>query len=283
MELQVVTMTPDWAHELIEKHNVNNRKVRRDVVQAYVHAIKSGQYKLTHQGVAIGTNGVLLDGQHRLLAIVESGIQVPIVMATECDPSIYDVLDTGCTRKSVDVLGAYGAQDAGGSSSTVRTYIMYHEHHDKIWQGRLRYPNNTEILEFYQTRSEQVDYASRKGKAVWSAFKQVKSHSAVATFILLALDRGYPRSHIEFFTEKLATGSNLEDTCPILRFRAGAINGIIEQVRHNQRQATLASLIKTFNDWNNGVERRLFRIPPMPPMPVVAPYNEERHGITGIV
>lgn len=49
---------------------------------------KNKRYQLTHQGIAIGVDGTLLDGQHRLLAIAKAGISVPIVIATNCDPSI---------------------------------------------------------------------------------------------------------------------------------------------------------------------------------------------------
>ena len=37
-------------------------------------AMKRGDFKLTHQGIAIGEGGILLDGQHRLKAFIESGL-----------------------------------------------------------------------------------------------------------------------------------------------------------------------------------------------------------------
>ncbi len=38
--------------------------------------MREGHWDTTHQGIAIASDGTLVDGQHRLLAIVESGVTV---------------------------------------------------------------------------------------------------------------------------------------------------------------------------------------------------------------
>ena len=69
-------ISPEMAADLLET-NTENRKISRGTVQAYMQDIMAGNWDET-VGVAISIdkNGILRDGQHRLMAIVESGIGI---------------------------------------------------------------------------------------------------------------------------------------------------------------------------------------------------------------
>lgn len=57
--------------------NSNNRNLRGQVIASYARDMKSGAWVLNGETVKIASNGQLLDGQHRLNAVVESGQTVP--------------------------------------------------------------------------------------------------------------------------------------------------------------------------------------------------------------
>jgi hypothetical protein len=48
---------------------------------------------VTHQGIALDTDGVLIDGQHRLAAAVEADQPVDMLVITGVDAATFDVLD----------------------------------------------------------------------------------------------------------------------------------------------------------------------------------------------
>ena len=104
MKTEIVTMTPAWAHDILKK-NTDNRKVRPKSVDRFVKLLKNGEWKLTHQGVALSWENVLMDGQHRLLAIEKAGISANVLLSTECDPSIYSAIDGGISRTNADATG----------------------------------------------------------------------------------------------------------------------------------------------------------------------------------
>jgi hypothetical protein len=269
MKLEIVTMTPEWAHQILIKQNTKNRHMRPSVVRRYARAIESGQWKLTQQGVAIGSNGVLLDGQHRLAAIVEAGQPVKIALATDCDPSIFMVMDTGCARMAADVLQMGGVGNPTTAAAGLKLYILYNRHPDKIWTGQqLRLPSHTDIEACNRQRFKDVAWAC---PVVLSAYRRCKriNKSACFAFTLLALDAGWPESTVENFCEKLGSGAGLADTSPILRFRTFLINEVIRKGGGNT-QIHLACLIKTFNYWNEGAAVKLFRPPTIPAMPTIA-------------
>ncbi len=72
MQYQLVNITPEAATAIL-KGNKGNRKPRQSHIEALADAMLRGEWKQTHQGIAISPTGKLLDGQHRLLAVVKSG------------------------------------------------------------------------------------------------------------------------------------------------------------------------------------------------------------------
>ena len=98
METKIVTMTPEWAKSILDSQNSKNRAIRPNAVKKIAFAILDGHWKLSHQGIAIDINGQLQDGQHRLAAVVQSGMSIQILLTTGCDPQSFDVLDCGVNR-----------------------------------------------------------------------------------------------------------------------------------------------------------------------------------------
>jgi site-specific recombinase XerD len=55
MRVKVETITPEWAIDVLEKHNPRNRKVSENTVQAYATDMRNGRWVLNHQGIAFDT------------------------------------------------------------------------------------------------------------------------------------------------------------------------------------------------------------------------------------
>jgi len=74
-------VTPALAAEWL-KSNTRNRSIDLNAVNRLVEVIESGGWRTTHQGIAIGSDGTLYDGQHRLRAIVRANVPVMVVVTT---------------------------------------------------------------------------------------------------------------------------------------------------------------------------------------------------------
>jgi hypothetical protein len=75
--------------------NVGNRQIRRAVVAQMAQDMRNGAWVLTHQGVAFAPDGRLLDGQHRLHAVVAAGVSVPMTVARNVPPDTFALMDGG--------------------------------------------------------------------------------------------------------------------------------------------------------------------------------------------
>lgn len=103
-----VNVTPDLAAKWLEG-NVLNRPLKQAHVDRLAREMKAGRWLLTHQGIAFDVSGCLIDGQHRLWAVVESGVTVPLrVFRNQPAGNLYAV-DNGERRTNLDILNLTGA------------------------------------------------------------------------------------------------------------------------------------------------------------------------------
>lgn len=101
MKTAIQTITPEDARKLLEK-NTGNRPLRDAWVEQLVRLIREGRWEVTHQGIALAKNGRLLDGQHRLQAIMRSGRSVQIMVTTGLEEDLFKWIDGGPTRSTAD-------------------------------------------------------------------------------------------------------------------------------------------------------------------------------------
>jgi hypothetical protein len=100
-----VDVSPRLATELLQK-NKTNRPLSKDAVRDIVDRMKKGQWVVTHQGLGFDFNGDLVDGQHRLAAVVQSGITHRYLLTYDLDPQTFDHIDVGGkgARTAADLL-----------------------------------------------------------------------------------------------------------------------------------------------------------------------------------
>jgi len=101
---EVVTITPDIAKYLLN-NNEGNRVVRKSHVASLAASILRGEWKLSPQGIILHkSTGRLLDGQHRLLAIIQADKPVDMFVVKTEDSEVYKVLDQGAKRSTGDIF-----------------------------------------------------------------------------------------------------------------------------------------------------------------------------------
>jgi len=91
-------ITPEVASELL-KGNINNRKPNKDYVSSLASIMRKGDWRSTHQGICIGKDDRLIDGQQRLMAVIESGVTV--LMDVTYDDSFEEPRDPSIDRGKI--------------------------------------------------------------------------------------------------------------------------------------------------------------------------------------
>ena len=115
IQTEILDITPLQAKHILKHYNNSaanpNRKPSRVVVSKYASDMLNGDWKKTGQTLQFSSEGMLMDGQHRLLAVVETGIPQSFIMVYGLDKSAFDVIDNGKSRTYADVAGIKGYRD----------------------------------------------------------------------------------------------------------------------------------------------------------------------------
>ena len=140
MKAELRTITPEIASEMLEC-NTRNRPLTEPHVASLVKEMKGGRWKINGDMIRISVDGMILDGQHRLTAVVRSGMTIQSWVIDGLPNDVFDTIDVGKRRSSGDTLVCRGEQNAHRLSAAL---IMI----DKYMTGRVEKTvkySNTEV------------------------------------------------------------------------------------------------------------------------------------------
>lgn len=120
----IVNVTPELAAELL-KDNIKNRTISKGRVLYYASQMKKGKWSLTGETIKIGKSNSILDGQHRLLAVIESGCHVKIEFSFDIEDAFFTLIDTGKARSASDILGIMKVHNSSLVAAVLKAVIFY--------------------------------------------------------------------------------------------------------------------------------------------------------------
>ena len=103
MKFTIQTITPKKAMEMLA-NNPDNRLIRKSHVAVLANEMASGRWQVTAQGISLTDNGQVVDGQHRLSAVIIANTPVQMMVATGVTKEAIDVYDIGAKRSVSDTL-----------------------------------------------------------------------------------------------------------------------------------------------------------------------------------
>jgi hypothetical protein len=206
---EILVLTPEMASEWLLK-NKGNRNLRSGVVASYQRDISDGEWLMTGDPIRFDWNDRLIDGQHRLEAIIASGVPVEVLVIRGLDPRVQDVIDSGSKRSAPDVLKFNGLDHNNATVAGAARIAIARE------AGQLRYATSahtpvkatsSQIRNWWQANrdiEEAAQFASKHAKSIGAA----PSALAYTVFMLNQID---VVAATEFFTsisEFRTTGAN---------------------------------------------------------------------------
>jgi hypothetical protein len=248
----LTTITPTYAAELLNK-NVKNRPLSEGRVLELSEEMASGNFMSNGETIKIDTEGYVLDGQHRLYAIIKSGVTLDFWIISGINPEAFSTIDTGKRRSAGDTLHIMGETNVNrlaAALNIVEQYMQEGEIRDSsvINNRRITNRNVMEYLKKYDGIQNHVSSAVNYGRLM-SAAMSVSLHYL---FSLVDSDKAY-----EFF-QSLYRGLQLTETSPIYFLRQRLITNNLAQGKLNRRVIS-ALTIKSWNAFANNEEMVLVR------------------------
>lgn len=256
---KVVTITPSLAAEYL-KNNKNNRPIRNGHVKFLADQMRNGQWVLNGAPI-IFVGRALIDGQHRLSAIIKSGRPVSVLVVrmplSVQARHVFDTIDQNVVRDGKDVLAIRGEVNC----STLATILRELHSYDKGIEQRCRY-SNRQILEFLET------YPDARESAFFASTNNKKSGSALMTrgqwgFFHYVLSRIDKDDALDFLT-KLLIGADISVGHPVHTLRNHLFKLQInfkESTSLGMRSPKLRELVfQTWNAYRNGARMLKFQV-----------------------
>lgn len=101
---QLMKITPEQAETVLQENNTKNRKLKAQTVNGLIRAMRENPNGFNGSSIVFGTDGTLLDGQHRLEAIRRNGQPHAFVVVWGVENREMATIDTGVIRSFQDYL-----------------------------------------------------------------------------------------------------------------------------------------------------------------------------------
>jgi hypothetical protein len=120
---QVLKVSPLMAEQLLLR-NTHNRPVVQGGVSEYTKLMQEGRWRLTIEAIGLDKEGTLLNGQHRLLAIVASRQTVHLTVWFGLETDEFLFIDQGRRRSAAHLITLNG-QDNGALRASLAGMIIW--------------------------------------------------------------------------------------------------------------------------------------------------------------
>lgn len=249
--MELVTVDPAYAAELLSA-NENNRRVTKSLVQQYATTMRLGLWRNpTAEALAVDSDGNLIQGQHRLMALIDAGVTLQFWINFNADPEDYHVLDRGKKRSLGDVVSMEGVPSANNAVAVARAALKYGTNPALSWNSPAMNALVTPdaVLEFTLNNRELVNHCVRTAR---NTYAEIKIPMTQYGGLMLHVARISPSLDDWYaWDRQVATGENLSAGMPAFAYRRWAINLRTTQ-GGSATQYLAASSVKAWNAYVSG-------------------------------
>jgi hypothetical protein len=210
----------------------------------------------TYEFIKIGKSGTILDGHHRLKAVIKADMPVEFQVVFDVDDSVFSVLDTGKSRNASDVFRISGITHNACIPPIISMY-HYLKKNKKAGMQKNEKLTNAQILEIYQSNESFWQEITRKTLVFYNAFSKVLTPSVIGGF-LSHLSLYSDKVVAEKFMKQLTTGANIENgTILLLRDKLIADKISVKKMTLTYKYAII---IKCWNFFRQNISVKVLKI-----------------------
>lgn len=240
---QVRTITPDDAAAILER-NTHNRPLGHARINEYAGALQRGEWALNGEAIKLSgewefngapprpltADGFLLDGQHRLAAIIAAGAPMTTAVVDGLPADAQETLDTGRRRTFGDVLALRGTAYATTIASAARIVYGYEKDGIPRTQGIAPPPTHAQLLAVLDRHPRLADSIHVSGHT--GPVLSVSRATVTGMHYLMALA---DRRDADTFWQRLDDGVDLDADSPVTLLRNRLIRAAIGNGRLDER------------------------------------------------
>ena len=224
MSSAYIAVTPDMAARWLERNAVNRKLRDKTLVPKYAADMASGRWLPSNDAICFGVDGYLYNGQHRLSAVVLSGVTVTFLVQRNMPLGSMLAMDQGGNRSASDALGFVGHKNTNVLAAVAKLSILYSDGR-MFGDAQKQAVSHGEIVDFVDTHPA-IDGSIQ---ATHAAANQVDcSHTRLAASHFI-ISEAVGSKYADIYFDQLATRANEPSGSAVL-----AVDQRLREVRRNR-------------------------------------------------
>ena len=223
-------ITPELAKNILENNNIN-RKVVKANLSFLTREMKDGRFVYNGESIIISSLNNLMDGQHRLMAIIASGKSIYMNLVQGVEEIAMATIDTGATRTAGSVFSIANVSSSNNMASMVKR-IMEKIDTERITDssGTIKL-SNQELLDFYNNDSERLLSMFGFCNNLYQTNIKFSTPALLSAYLyLFSLEDKRAKS----FIRELITGNRETESNAVIKLRDKMINNKISVNKYSK-------------------------------------------------
>ena len=252
---EIVNLTPAMAEAMFAL-NTNNRHALASRITQYADLMRQGKWRLTAEGLGVSTHDVIINGGHRLQAIMASGCTVPMTIWFGCDPDEFMVVDGGRSRGADQLLAMRGYDHTALRASLAKMLMQMETANKGIYSPQ-------HVVAY----AEAMDQARARDACHYGQMFGRVTNPTAACLAWWHIAKTSPNAaRLPEFWKGLHTGEELSG--PRLHLREWLTNGpFTGRNSNNITVKRAAAFVLTWNAWLRGKKRASYTWPAFTTLP----------------
>lgn len=255
MKAQIEIVTPAQAKEYLERR-LPNRNLNEATALRYASDMSNGRWLNNGQGIVFDEQGNLIDGQHRMRAVLISGVSISMLVVRGAPARAMETMDTGRARNLSDVLHIRGFKNSVVMAATARIAWNYAAGVNYSYT-----PSKATLLSLVVGHPHidravtTVEFAKRAGMV---------TRSPMAALLALATAGDKLLKEAQEFTDGVVYGEGLWKGDARLTLRNWIATNRADKtfLKQHVSEPTFGALIRAWNAFAQGRELSLIKLPP---------------------
>lgn len=259
MKTKIELITPELAKYYLTK-NTKNRPLTKKIVNSYFIQMSNNNWKSTGQSISFDVKGNLIDGQHRLEAMIRANKSYEYVVVTDIEEDAFVCYDTGKKRSAKDCFSIEGIKNYTNTSSGIARYITVSNELSNITKTNYvdNGISNQTVLDIYYSDVELWDEIVIFSRMCYNKIRILKMSEITGISYYLIRKKGHSKETVFSFFEQVFDIKQTEFNCIKLYRNILLKNKYLSRVKLSNKHYS-AFLIKTWNFFITGTDTKILK------------------------
>ena len=240
-------ITPVLAARYLSS-SFKNRPLSERMIQVYAEDMSSSNWRFNGESIIFDREGNLLNGQHRMSAIIRSRSTQRFIVVRGVDPAAFSTMDQGKKRTMADILSTMGEKNNAQLAALIKSTRTFLLGHTRSFSDTL---SSADLLDIFSKHPGLRDWSIRAQEL---GRRMMQGKTLACALYCISVDS--KKTADEIF-HKLLEGTGMEHGDPILALRNYLIDMRGSSVRASDVHVLMVISQCLFNHMNNKLQHKV--------------------------